>query len=234
MGKGKIAILVILLPIPLLLSQPSAYSDESIYYPDVSEWDVWEHLNNETKPLQIDLWPGITELEVWIYVPRDRKTVFTCYFIGNLKGLGKYTVIFHIVYVNQYDKWNHWVEDHWMAFNPVDIPKNGGPRQPDRQPAEIFVLRQLHVCYQNVTCKFEAQKLGEVYCFCESHCIMTDVNGDGKVNIIDISLIAREYGKTLEYGYKDPLLTYDMDVDFRIFDNDLALAAIDFGQTIPP
>jgi parallel beta-helix repeat protein len=59
--------------------------------------------------------------------------------------------------------------------------------------------------------------------------LITDVNKDGKVNIIDISLVAKAFGTTP----KDPKWNPDADIDTNRIINilDVTRVAIDFGKT---
>jgi len=62
--------------------------------------------------------------------------------------------------------------------------------------------------------------------------LQTDLNGDHKVNIIDISVAARHYGE--DYGATKQLYAYNVVVDTKIDIMDLKAIAIEFGRTIPP
>lgn len=85
---------------------------------------------------------------------------------------------------------------------------------------------------QYVKYEFEAQKTGHIYCFVESHSVITDIDGDGKVGTADVFYIAKNYGKRI--SWKDPEYACDMDCDGWITMRDVTLIAMDFGRTIPP
>lgn len=77
-------------------------------------------------------------------------------------------------------------------------------------------------------------KTGSVKFYLESHCIITDINGDGKVDIKDVFLLSKAYGTHLDNGINDANYPCDMDCDLWIDFEDLHLLMLDFGKTIPP
>jgi hypothetical protein len=58
-----------------------------------------------------------------------------------------------------------------------------------------------------------------------------DVNGDGKVNILDIAAVATGFGRKIgDTGYK---LNYDMNLDYVINIVDISLSAKNYSKTCP-
>jgi len=232
--KKSIGILILMLSFAVL---PLTYAgDWDLQSPNVSQWDVWKYIDPGTKAaVEQDIYPGTTQISILIDCPRDQKDFLGYYFLGHVKQTGNYELIFYLTWRNQYNKWNHWVGwVHFMLTDPYDLPKGGDVLTPDNwHPVAFAVPRQTSAGVQTVSYTFQAVKLGDVYCFGQSHCVKTDVNGDGKVNILDVAQIAKNYGRELT-GKTDPLYVCDMDCDFWITRRDINLVCTDFGMTIPP
>lgn len=60
--------------------------------------------------------------------------------------------------------------------------------------------------------------------------LAADVNADGVVNILDLTLIAKDFGKTITADQPDP--NPDVDRDGTVDIRDLTLVAKYFGQTV--
>jgi hypothetical protein len=78
--------------------------------------------------------------------------------------------------------------------------------------------------------EFEVVESGYAEFWLGSHAVITDVNGDRKVDMRDVGLVARNFGKSY-ISADDPLYTLDMDVNFRIDMIDVSYTAMDFGFT---
>lgn len=200
--------------------------------PPVSQWDIWKYATSTHQYKEMNLYPGTTEISFpYVTLPRETKDVAHYLLLGHIKASGKYTLIFHVPYKNPYDKYNHWVGWFHLAFtDPYDLTKGG--IYYTWNPVAFLVSREQTYESQYVKYEFEAQKTGDIYCFVQSHSVITDINGDGKVGIADIFYIAKNYGKHIQWG--TPEYACDMDCDLYITMNDVGLIAIDFGRTIPP
>ncbi|MEM3731010.1 MAG: hypothetical protein QW667_08035 [Candidatus Bathyarchaeia archaeon] len=208
----------------------SAFASE-----DVSTWDVWKYAYHEIQQIERDIYPGTSHFYIpLIIVPRDGKDWVIYYFKGNVKQMGEFTLTFTMSYGNPHNKWHHIIGYiYFVLTDPTDLPAGGDVLPCAPWPSAILVPRgyALIDC-QNITISFTAVKTGTVYCYFESHCVITDVNGDGVVNILDISAIAIRYGQRVHWEH--PNYIYDVDCDTWIDMNDLIFTSSEFGRQIPP
>jgi hypothetical protein len=192
---------------------------------------------NSSDPLDPPLPPGEYMVNINFTLPRDGKDHHLLYFNLTATGTGQYILHFQMGFINPYNKWNHlvgWL--HRMGTDSTAKLKTGDIPTEHRiwSPAFVVVPRETFVYYQYVDYNFTVTETGSVTFYFESHCIITDINGDGKVDLKDVSPVAKMYGTHLDYGIKDANYPYDMNCDFWIDFEDLHLVMLDYGKTIPP
>jgi len=138
-----------------------------------------------------------------------------------------------MTYSNSHNKWHHIVGCAYFALtDPSDIPKGGDVLPCTPNPFAVLVLRgqTLSDC-QHMTCVFEAVKTGVVNCFFENHCAVTDINGDGKVDIMDIAMIAQKYGTHVHWQHEN--YSRDVDCDTWIDMDDVIFTVAEYGRQFP-
>lgn len=192
---------------------------------------------NVSDPLDPPLPPGEYWYGINVTLPRDGKDHRICYFDLTATGTGEYIMHFYMTYINPYNKWNHlvgWL--HRIGTDSTAKLKTGDILDEHRiwYPTPFVVPREMLVYYQYVDYRFTVTETGSIKFYFESHCIITDINGDGKVDIKDLSLLSKAYGAHLDYGIKDANYPCDMDCDLWIDFEDLHLIMLDYGKTIPP
>jgi len=198
---------------------------------------IWACNNCSSNSLDPLLPPGEYWYDINVTLPRDGKDHVFCYFILNATGTGEYILHFRMTFINPYDKWNHlvgWV--HHIGTDSTAVLKTGDILDEHRiwYPAPVVVPRETLVCYQYVDYNFTVTETGTVKFYFESHCIITDINGDGKVSYEDLFMVAGAYGAHLDYGINDENYPCDMDCDLWIDFEDLHLVTLDYGKTISP
>lgn len=162
----------------------------------------------------------------------EGKRVIQTFYQFNCDGIGQYTFIVTYSAYNPSNKWRHMFPDGIELFTT--------PTQALQSVSEIGFNPLFNVLNrgeqkQNLWHKLviTTKATGSLTVTLTSHSCITDVNNDKIVNILDISAIARRYGTMLS-GYSDPLIIYDVYVDFYIDEIDLVVTSWDFGFHVPP
>jgi plastocyanin len=108
-------------------------------------------------------------------------------------------------------------------------PSTGEPKAPDFQTTTINL-------------QFEAHTTGNFTYYCEYHkatmngtfqvqtTLATDIDGNGKVNIVDIAKVAKAFGSKLGDSNWNPIADLNSDNEVNIVD--VALVAKDYGKTV--
>jgi len=178
-----------------------------------------------------DVYPQISSYYFSVNLTVESKS--EVYFFANFtfSAVGTYTVQNILSLTNPSDRWRNWVSG--AALNASTAYLNVSATQASWYPYAVLVDRgqTLTDVYQiNVTVQVTSAPVTNVLFGLLSHSVITDVNGDGVVNMKDISAVAK-YVTTV---YTDgSLTTYDMNMDGIVDLVDVQLVAIDFGFTVP-
>lgn len=232
--------------LPPLEKRVPEYFNRTVYYPIINVTIraangsvIMTLINyNVSDPLDPPLPPGEHWYDVNVTLPRNGKDHYDiCYFDLTATGTGEYIMHFRMTYINPHNKWNHlvgWV--HRIGTDSTAELRTGDILDEHRTwyPTPFVVPREMGVGFQYIDYRFTVTKTGSVKFYLESHCIITDINGDGKVGIADVFLLSKAYGAHLDYGTKDANYPCDMDCDFWIDFEDIHLLQLDYGRTIPP
>ena len=162
------------------------------------------------------------ESKLWLY-----------YFVNfTFVSVGTYTLENIISLTNPSDRWRNWVSG--AELNGSTSYLNVSATEGSWYPYAVLVDRQqtLTNVYQiNITVQITSVPATNFFVSLIGHSVITDVNGDGKVDIKDVNLVAR-YVTT---PYTDGSLNvYDLNMDQVIDLIDVSLVALDYGFTVPP
>jgi hypothetical protein len=161
----------------------------------------------------------------------DGKIVDQNMYAFSCDGVGQYTLTVTFSTINPSNKWRHIFYLLQVFTTPNDLLQTYDIW--NWQPARVFQNRGSTVSGCVNIFRFITAKTGTIRVGIESHSLITDVNNDLVVNILDLFPVAQNYGKKLS-GSTDPLWLYDIDCDTFISTADLVEIGWDFGFHVPP
>jgi len=152
----------------------------------------------------------------------EGKRVIQTFYQFNCEGIGQYTFIVTYSAYNLSNKWRHTLDRIGLFSNPTQMVQSISEISFDPN----FIVLNRGEQKQNLWHKLviTTKATGSLTVTLTSHSCITDVNNDKIVNILDISAIARRYGTMLS-GYSDPLIIYDVYVNFYIDEIDLVVTS---------
>jgi hypothetical protein len=159
-----------------------------------------------------------------------------CLFVNfTFNAVGTYTIPTILNITNPSDRWRIWVSGAEVNVSLANLNYlNTSATQYLWSPAAVLVDRgqTLTNAYQvNYTVQVTGAPITNILFGIVYRSVITDVNGDGKVDGKDITLVAGHIGSV----YTDGTLTaYDMDMNGIIDLIDVGLVALDFGFAVPP
>lgn len=179
--------------------------------------------------------PGVTEVYTSLtWFNESEKWGGYLYFNATPSAVGLYQLQIRFSFTNPSVRWRQLVvNSHNVFFVPNSMVRYETIAYTGF-PLSVLVNRTQSVTdVMTYIIQFEITGSGYVEFYIDSHAVITDVNGDHRVDIKDLALIAKYYGSTYSGGRLDPLFVYDMNVDFVIDIFDLSFAAKDYGFIVP-
>ena len=186
-----------------------------------------------SKSADQDISPGITVINVTIDYFTDYKWAVYLYLNATPTQTGWYLLEIHFSFYSPSTLRQHVKNSHFINAQPPtiigweNIDYTGSPNyiRVDRdEPVEDVMV---------FTIEFEVTGSGYIEFWIESSAVITDVDGNGIVDMNDIGLVVKNHGNVYDDS-DDPLFTYDMDVDFDVDLADIGYVCADFGFVVPP
>jgi len=214
----KLSLITLLLAILMFSMLPLVYSDPVL--PDTS------YLGSPEITIMVS--PGEVRLEGFLVTVEELHRKW--YPIVNITWEdypGWYIFEIYVDVHNPSNKWRHVSGMEHAQLAPLGVWEDDTFYcYPDPQ---YRIVNRTQYLTNTITiyCRFYAVDKGWIAFYMTSFAVIDDFNGDGKIDIRDIFMIAMQYGK--EYRSLDsPLAQYDMDFDMVIDYFDIRQVALDF------